>query len=140
MVGFLGRKKVLGERQEALLGQERELLSRLRKTLATFSDTLPGDLRTLDEALVHLDELFLLVIAGEFNSGKSSFINALIGEIVLKEGVTPTTDRINILKYGDQASEHLRDEFVLEIHYPADMLREINIVDTPGTNAVIRRA
>ncbi len=139
MVGLLGRKKVLGERQEALLGQERELLSRLRKTLATFSDTLPGDLRTLDEALVHLDELFLLVIAGEFNSGKSSFINALIGEIVLKEGVTPTTDRINILKYGDQASEHLRDEFVLEIHYPADMLREINIVDTPGTNAVIRR-
>jgi len=139
VVGLLGRKKVLGERQETLLEQERELLGRLRQTLAAFTDTLPGDLRTLDEALVHLDELFLLVIAGEFNSGKSSFINALIGQIVLKEGVTPTTDRINILKYGPEASERLREEFVLEIHYPADMLREINIVDTPGTNAVIRR-
>jgi small GTP-binding protein len=137
--GLLGRKKVLGERQEALLEQERELLSRLRETLSNFADTLPADQRTLDEAIVHLDELFLLVVAGEFNSGKSSFINALIGETVLREGVTPTTDRINILKYGDEAAERLREEFVLEILYPAEMLREINIVDTPGTNAVIRR-
>lgn len=139
MRGLLGRKKMLGERQEALLVQERELLNRLRAALGSFADTLPSDQRTLDEAIVHLDELFLLVIAGEFNSGKSSFINALIGEAVLREGVTPTTDRINILKYGDEPAERLREEFVLEILYPAEMLREINIVDTPGTNAVIRR-
>lgn len=139
MRGLLGRKKVLGERQEALLEQERELLNRLRETLSNFADTLPADQRTLDEAIVHLDELFLLVVAGEFNSGKSSFINALIGETVLREGVTPTTDRINILKYGEEPAERLREEFVLEILYPAAMLREINIVDTPGTNAVIRR-
>lgn len=139
MRGLLGRKKVLGQRQEALLAQERELLGRLREALSGFADTNPGDQRTLDEAIVHLDELFLLVVAGEFNSGKSSFINALIGETVLREGVTPTTDRINILKYGPEATERLREEFVLEILYPAEMLREINIVDTPGTNAVIRR-
>ncbi|HEX6287862.1 MAG TPA: dynamin family protein, partial [Herpetosiphonaceae bacterium] len=139
MRGLLGRKKMLGERQEALLAQERELLNRLREALSGFVDTMPSDQRTLDEAIVHLDELFLLVVAGEFNSGKSSFINALIGEIVLREGVTPTTDRINILKYGPEAAERLREEFVLEILYPADVLREIHIVDTPGTNAVIRR-
>lgn len=139
MRGLLGRKKVLGQRQEALLAQERELLGRLREALSGFADTIPGDQRTLDEAIVHLDELFLLVVAGEFNSGKSSFINALIGETVLREGVTPTTDRINILKYGPEPTERLREEFVLEILYPAEMLREINIVDTPGTNAVIRR-
>jgi small GTP-binding protein len=137
--GLLGRKKVLGERQEALLAQERELLSRLREALSSFADTAAGDQRTLDETIVHLDELFLLVVAGEFNSGKSSFINALIGQTVLREGVTPTTDRINILKYGPEPSERLREEFVLEILYPAEVLREINIVDTPGTNAVIRR-
>jgi small GTP-binding protein len=137
--GLLGRKKVLGERQEALLAQERELLSRLREALSGFADTIPGDRRTLDETIVHLDELFLLVVAGEFNSGKSSFINALIGQAVLREGVTPTTDQINILKYGSEPSERLREEFVLEILYPAEVLREINIVDTPGTNAVIRR-
>lgn len=139
MRGLLGRNKVLSDQQGALLDQERELLGRLRDALAGFADALPADQRTLDEAIVHLDELFLLVIAGEFNSGKSSFINALIGETVLREGVTPTTDRINILKYGLEATERLREEFVLEIIYPAEMLREINIVDTPGTNAVIRR-
>jgi small GTP-binding protein len=137
--GLLGRKKVLGERQEQILNEERALLQRLHAALEQFSDALPADKRTLNDAILHLDELFLLVIAGEFNSGKSSFINALIGETVLREGVTPTTDRINILKYGDEASERLREEWVLEILYPANVLREINIVDTPGTNAVIRR-
>lgn len=140
LLGFLGRRKLLGERQEALLGEERALIERLRVALAGFgSDVLPADLRTLDEALLHLDELFLLVVAGEFNSGKSSFINALLGEPVLREGVTPTTDRINILKYGPEPSERPRNEFVLEILYPAEVLRVLNIVDTPGTNAVIRR-
>ncbi len=140
MLGLLGRRKLLGDRQEALLAEERTLIEQLHSVLERFgSDVLPADLRTLDDALLHLDELFLLVVAGEFNSGKSSFINALIGEPVLREGVTPTTDRINILKYGAEPVERPRDEFVLEILYPAEVLREINVVDTPGTNAVIRR-
>ena len=33
----------------------------------------------LTDALKQLDELFLLVVVGEFNSGKSSVINALLG-------------------------------------------------------------
>lgn len=140
MLGLLGRRKLLGDRQEKLLAEERELLQRLSGVLKSFgSDVAPSDLRTLDDALLHLDELFLLVIAGEFNSGKSSFINALVGETVLREGVTPTTDRINILKYGPEPTERAREDFVLEILYPADVLREVNVVDTPGTNAVIRR-
>ena len=140
MLGLLARRKLLGDRQEALLAQERDVVQRLRGVLERFGgDVAPGDIRTLDETILHLDELFLLVVAGEFNSGKSSFINALLGETVLREGVTPTTDRINILKYGPEPSEEPRDEFVLEIHYPAEVLREINVVDTPGTNAVIRR-
>ena len=86
-----------------------------------------------------LTGLFLLVVAGEFNSGKSSFINALLGERVLPEGVTPTTDRINVLRHGPEVSEQLREAYLLERTHPADVLREINIVDTPGTNAIIRR-
>ncbi|GAC1360411.1 MAG: dynamin family protein [Herpetosiphon sp.] len=140
MLGLLGKRRLLGKRQEQLLGEERTLLTRLQKALdGLAADIQPADQRTLQDAALHLDELFLLVIAGEFNSGKSSFINALIGQPVLREGVTPTTDRINILKYGEQPAEQLRDEFVLEILYPAEVLREINLVDTPGTNAVIRR-
>jgi hypothetical protein len=58
---------------------------------------------------------------------------------VLPEGVTPTTDRINRLRYGAEPSEHLLEAYLLDRTYPADLLREITIVDTPGTNAIIRR-
>jgi small GTP-binding protein len=76
---------------------------------------------------------------GEFNSGKSSLINALLGADVLPEGVTPTTASINLLRYGEHAAERPVSDFVVERTYPADFLREISIVDTPGTNAIIRR-
>ena len=79
------------------------------------------------------------MIAGEFNSGKSSFINALLGERVLPEGVTPTTDRINLLRHGPEVTEHAVEAFLLERTHPAELLRELSVVDTPGTNAVIRR-
>ncbi|CAN5896601.1 dynamin family protein [soil metagenome] len=77
-------------------------------------------------------------MVGEFNSGKSTFINALLGAPVLPEGVTPTTDRINLLRHGEPG-ERTREPFLVERTHPLDLLREIHIVDTPGTNAVIRR-
>jgi small GTP-binding protein len=138
--GLLNRRKVLTERQEALLEQVRGILIALRDALGRFgADVAPGDLRTLDDIIAHLDELFLLVIAGEFNSGKSSFINALLGDKVVAEGVTPTTDRITLLRYGDEPAEQTLEEFLLERDFPAEVLRRLTIVDTPGTNAIIRR-
>ena len=41
------------------------------------------------------------MLVGEFNAGKSAFINALVGAEVMPEGVTPTTSVINLLRYGD---------------------------------------
>ena len=79
------------------------------------------------------------MIAGEFNSGKSSFINALLGDKVVAEGVTPTTDRITLLRYGAEPAEQPLEEFLLERNFPADVLQRLTIVDTPGTNAIIRR-
>lgn len=38
-----------------------------------------AELSMLTDAIKQLDELFLLVVVGEFNSGKSSVINALLG-------------------------------------------------------------
>jgi small GTP-binding protein len=97
------------------------------------------DVSLVGQKLVDIEELFLLVIVGEFNSGKSAFINALLGEDELsREGVTPTTDRITVLRYGEQPAERERREGVLEKEYPNDFLREVAIVDTPGTNAIIR--
>src|SRR5919109_1922912 len=141
MIGkLLARRGVLSKREQEIRAREQELLERLASALERFgSDVAPDDLRRFREAREQLAGLFLLVIAGEFNSGKSSFINALIGERVLPEGVTPTTDRINLLRWGPEVSEQLREAFLLERTHPADVLRELNVVDTPGTNAIIRR-
>ncbi|HLX57971.1 MAG TPA: dynamin family protein, partial [Ktedonobacteraceae bacterium] len=93
---------------------------------------------TLREVTGALDELFLLVIVGEFNAGKSACINALLHTNVLEEGVVPTTTRITIVRYGEQNEQQQRDNAILELHYPADFLQDISIVDTPGVNAVLR--
>ncbi len=141
MIGrLLGRRAILSEREQDLRAREQELLDRLATALGRFgTDVDPDDLRRFRDARDQLTGLFLLVVAGEFNSGKSSFINALLGERVLPEGVTPTTDRINLLRHGPEVSEQLLEAFLLERTYPSDLLREITIVDTPGTNAIIRR-
>jgi small GTP-binding protein len=137
---LLARKGILSKREQDLRAREQELLQRLETALQRFgSDVAADDLRRFREAREQLSGLFLLVIAGEFNSGKSSFINALLGERVLPEGVTPTTDRINILRHGSEISEQLREAYLLERTHPAELLRELSIVDTPGTNAIIRR-
>ena len=137
---LLTRRGILSKREQEIRAREQELLERLSTALERFgSDVAADDLRRFEEAREQLTGLFLLVIAGEFNSGKSSFINALLGERVLPEGVTPTTDRINVLRHGSEVSELLRAAYLLERTHPADVLREINIVDTPGTNAIVRR-
>ncbi len=141
MIGkLLARRGILSRREQEIRVREQELLQRLATALERFgSDVAADDLRRFQEAREQLSGLFLLVIAGEFNSGKSSFINALLGERVLPEGVTPTTDRINVLRHGPEVSEQLREAYLLERTHPAEVLRELNIVDTPGTNAIIRR-
>jgi GTP-binding protein EngB required for normal cell division len=137
---LLARKGILSKREQELRVREQELLQRLASALERFgSDVAADDLRRFHEAREQLTGLFLLVVAGEFNSGKSSFINALLGERVLPEGVTPTTDRINVLRHGPEITDQLREAYLLERTHPAEVLREISIVDTPGTNAIIRR-
>jgi small GTP-binding protein len=137
---LLGRRAILSEREQDLRAREQELLDRLAAALGRFGgDVDADDLRRFRAARDQLTGLFLLVVAGEFNSGKSSFINALLGERVLPEGVTPTTDRINLLRHGPEVTEQHVEAFLLERTHPSDLLREISIVDTPGTNAIIRR-
>ena len=136
--GLFQRKRLITERQEELLNELRGLIARLIAGFERFTDVDPGDARTLQEILAHIDELFLIVVAGEFNAGKSSFLNALLGAHVLPEGVTPTTDTITLLQHGDAPSSELRSNGLRVHTYPAEVLRQLSIVDTPGTNAVIR--
>jgi small GTP-binding protein len=97
-----------------------------------------ADQEALRESIQQLDEFFLIVVVGEFNSGKSSVINALLGQRLLEEGVTPTTTQIYILRHGEKQQRTLVGERQVLLTFPVEFLSELSIVDTPGTNAVIR--
>jgi GTP-binding protein EngB required for normal cell division len=128
--------RVLDPAAEQQLTEARTLLADLRESLARLATD--DDARTLSGAIVQLDDVFLLVVVGEFNAGKSAFINALVGERVLEEGVTPTTSRIHLLRHGEQITSELSPSGVQVVMAPVDLLRDIHIVDTPGTNAIMR--
>ncbi len=129
---------ILTEQQAKLLREEKEALADVRVALASL-DVPRETLNTLQDAILQLDELFLLVVVGEFNAGKSALVNALLGARVLAEGVTPTTSRVTLVKWGEQVRETIVDENFATFTHPLPLLRELNIVDTPGTNAVIRQ-
>src|SRR5215204_319148 len=128
---------MLDERWRQLVDRERGLLGDLAEFLESFGAS-SEDTSLVRRKLADVEELFLLVIVGEFNSGKSAFINSLLGVDLSEEGVTPTTDRITVLRYGEQPAQREQREGILEKEYPNEFLREISIVDTPGTNAIIR--
>jgi len=129
--------KILTEAQEQVLHRERNFLNDFRVRLVDYNASRE-DLDTMRQSIQQLDDLFLLVFVGEFNAGKSAVINALLGEKLLKEGVTPTTSQINILRFGEAAEHKMVEENHEVILLPVDLLSEVSIVDTPGTNAIIR--
>jgi small GTP-binding protein len=128
---------VLSDRQHELVDEELSILTRLAVLLDEYPAT-EDDRDQISDAKEQLTSLFMLVVVGEFNAGKSAFINALIGGQILPEGVTPTTAVINILTYGEQTGERRLGDGRIERTYPAPFLIDITVVDTPGTNAIIR--
>ena len=111
------------------------------------------------------DQPLLVLVMGEFSTGKSTFINTLLGADVLTTAQIPTTAVVSLLSYGDtpavklhhrdgnvteydftkldeitaegdEDKQVLRDNLdYVEIQYPNEMLKQIHIVDTPGLNA-----
>jgi small GTP-binding protein len=115
----------------------------------------------IEERLPRLEEeRFNLVVLGEFNHGKTTFVNALLGKTVLPVGVTPTTAVIHHLQWADapraaavttggERVELALDELkafavdgsraagvrFLEVGYPSSILKNrVVLVDTPGVN------
>ncbi|MEM6782542.1 MAG: dynamin family protein [Bacteroidota bacterium] len=122
---------------DALLDAERALLDRLAALLAA-ADADPATTARLAEVATNLSDLFLVVVVGEFNAGKSTVLNALFGEVVMEEGPVPTTDKITVLRHGDAPETHHRSPFVTERRLPAPFLQGLTLVDTPGTNSIIQ--
>jgi len=122
-----------------------EALEEVRGLLRRLAD-LAREVEAADDAgadvaalLSHLDDLFLVVVVGEVKSGKSLLVNTLLRSEVCAVGPTPVTDRITILRHGGEERSVEREEWILERTVPTDRLRGLCIVDTPGTNSIVRR-
>ncbi|MEM1114922.1 MAG: dynamin family protein [Bacteroidota bacterium] len=122
---------------QSLLARERDLLRHLGALLEA-ADAPEETRRRLGDLAQTLDELFLLVVAGEFNAGKSTLVNALFGRRVMEEGPVPTTDKITVLRHGDTEAVHRRGDFVTERYLDHPLLESLALVDTPGTNSIVQ--
>jgi ribosome biogenesis GTPase A len=88
--------------------------------------------------LTNLQAAALLVVVGEVKAGKSSFINALLREDVCEVAPGPCTVRIQELLYGAQRRVETLGDAWQRVSLPKEVLREITMVDTPGTNSIVK--
>ena len=143
---------------ESLLG----LLKKARYTLLDdrLSPSLPLN-SALDKLKIRAKEPMKVAITGQFSSGKSTFLNALMAKNILPTGITPVTSKVNYIRYGDELKIRVkykdgRDEYhdvehisrftdqrhgvedidYLTLYSPLNMLKDIVFVDTPGLNSL----
>ena len=120
----------------------------------------------LDSYIEHIKQPLLIMVMGEFSTGKSTFINALVGKRITVVDALPTTAVITKLCYGDvekvmvyyrdgSKHEYDSDEFnrltseaddesnaqhekidYVERAIPIPVLRDMTIIDSPGLNAL----
>jgi GTPase SAR1 family protein len=121
----------------------------------------------INQILTRLDADFVLVVIGDFKRGKSTLINALLGEEIVTTDVLPETVTINHIQYGSELKIYVyltngvqiqldKEELKLErlnqileqltqpvshlrIETPHEWLRGLRLVDTPGTGDIFKR-
>jgi small GTP-binding protein len=126
----------------ALREAEIDLLTDVAATLAELGNIADEDHRRLLDVMKDLRDLFFLVVViGEYNTGKSTFINALLGDDLLPIGVTPTTEVIELIHHGETPTRKpaRRDDSLREWVHPNTGAPGVAIVDTPGTGSVFQR-
>ena len=82
---------------------------------------------------------FTFVIVGEVKAGKSSFVNALLDadKEVCKVAASPMTDTIQQILHAEEEKTVIVNDRFKKIYLDVDILKEISIVDTPGTNTIV---
>src|ERR1039457_5291643 len=127
------------------------------------------DLKNSQELIEQVDcrlreHRFTVAVVGEFKTGKSTFVNALLGVDVVPTDVIPATATLNRMTYGlesrievvfkdghkeqvefDKLKEFVTKEYVttdllnsldeVVVYHPAPyLLNNVDIIDTPGLN------
>jgi small GTP-binding protein len=126
-----GLFSLLNDAERQYLQEQREI-TRLSQSLAS----RVGIATVHSQSKSLLDELstFSVVVAGEFNAGKSTLINALLGKKIMESGALPTTDAITIVSHAD--NESMEVPMGVAMHTSSlPLLEDLTLVDTPGTNS-----
>jgi GTP-binding protein EngB required for normal cell division len=125
------------------------LLNSLR-VLAHLEVLPPAERRLAAETAVKLAEALVYVaVIGEFKRGKSTLINALLGEDVLPTGITPVTAAPTLVRFGPAARAviYRRDGSAAPVplaqlpvveHIAPLLASGLVLADTPGTGSVHR--
>lgn len=122
---------------DAIRRQEHEQITELLDVLGRVDGLPENQMEQVRDGLFHTNHPFLMVMVGPFGSGKSSVINALLGETVMEVGPIPTTDRIVILRHGPDV-QRTRSGDVETVFHPSPLLENLSLVDTPGLESVFR--
>ena len=159
---FIGEFKTCeqaeNERNEGVL----KLLERVRKALLEprmYASVQLGE--AIKKLKIRAEEPMKAAITGQFSSGKSTFLNALLSKNILPTGITPVTSKVNYIRYGDELSVMVRfkdgreaffqaeniadftdqrnnaaeDIDYLTLYAPLPLLKDIVFIDTPGLNS-----
>lgn len=122
--------------------REIQLIQDIVDALGELGDAAETDRKRLKDVATDLRDMFFMVaIIGEFNAGKSSFVNAILGEKLLPMGITPTTEHIELIRYGEtvQRVPTVRQDGLREWTHPDTGAEGVAIVDTPGTGSVFQK-
>lgn len=111
------------------------LLQKMQTLAASINN--PRLAETTDSLRRNIDEPFLFVVVGEVKAGKSSFVNALLDAEVCATDIAPCTDSIQQIVYGDEESVEQIEPHLRKLSRPIDILQDVSIVDTPGTNSLV---
>lgn len=125
---------MLGERyfatRERLSGLLADIVALAAETGTDLAGVLPPG------NLAHgLGPPFLVVVCGEVNAGKSTFLNGLCGHELCRTNRLPETKQLIRYRFGETAREVHSSKLVEEYYRPLAFLRDFNLLDTPGTNA-----
>lgn len=130
-------ERLVDDKFTAQRGRLAELLKSIHELVISLDEDAIA--KVLLGQMQNLGEPFRFVVVGEVKAGKSSFINALLGENICAVHARPCTAVIEKLDYGKERSETRLGESLIQKTLPVEILKTISIVDTPGTNTVIEK-